>query len=126
MVVGALIAVAFLSLHWLLSFKASTFERGREAGIADAKAYIRYQICLRQQFADAKAIAAASKADRETAVRACIARTEWPDPWRTELDPLKGSWRKTPGIAEALDDSFVIWLWNGGKVEPVRDQNRPD
>lgn len=125
--VGVLIAVAFLFLHLLSSFKTSTFEKGRTAGIADAKVYIRFQICLRQQFADAKDLAAASKAEQESAIRSCIAAQadNWPYIWRTELDGSEGSWRQTPGAAEALDSSFLIWLWNGGKVQPIRVRIRP-
>lgn len=123
--IGVLIA-AFLSLHLLSDFRDSTFEKGRIAGIADAKAYIRFQICLRQQFTDAGAIRTASKVERETAVSSCIELGDWPYAWRTELDGTEGGWRETPDAAQALDESFRMWLWNGGKVQPVRSQLRLD
>ena len=61
-----------LSLAGCSGFDGRTYEEGVRDGVAEAKAYIRMEICYRQQFADRSALAAASDAESDAAVKRCM------------------------------------------------------
>jgi hypothetical protein len=98
-------------------FRQETYEDGRRDGIQEAKAYVRHEICLRQQFKDLKALEEASEQQLRQALQNC--QGDWPDGWGNENDMSTGGFADSKEARNALKEPLRRWLWQQGNVQPV-------
>lgn len=117
----AAVCIALMGAPGLLTgcgeFRQRTYEDGRRDGIQEAKAYVRREICLRQQFKDLKTLEEASGQQLRQALQKC--QGDWPDGWGNENDMSTGVVSDSQEARSALEEPFRRWLWQQGKVQPI-------